>query len=138
MTIEQNLNRMADAFERIANALEKLGNAPAAVPAPVTAADEVPAAPKTTKKQKAEATPAAAPVAAPAAETKPEPAPAAAETKPVTRDDVRAVARKLIAGSVPDTELQGAIHEIAGVRKISEIAEDKLAAVFAKFNSMLP
>lgn len=124
MSIENNLNRLADAFESIAKSLERL-TSPA-----LTVNTSTAAAPAATTEAKKETKASTAAAAAPA-ETK-------EEEKTYTLDDLRALGRKLIAGDVKEPEIAAALKEVAGVTKMSQVPADKINAVHAKLTSMLP
>ena len=76
------------------------------------------------------------PAAEPAAEpvTEPEPEAPGAPVEPITRDMVRALAQKAMtgAGKLDAKAVQDLFDKCAGVRRLPDIPEDKLAAVYAE------
>lgn len=135
MSIEQNINRMADAFERIAGALEKIANGGVAQQVAEQPKAETPKA-ETPKAAKSE-TPKAAKSETPKAEA-PKAEAAKSEGPKHTKDDLRALGRKLIAGSVPEAEIVATIKAASGVAKVGEIADDKIDATYQALSALLP
>lgn len=141
--IEKNIDRIATALERIADALEGQGtlNLAAAAETATEEKDVNPPAEETkalkkraTKKAKtAPEEPAKTDTPEPAAETTPEPEPA---TTGLTVDDVAQMVRDCYATAGDDKQAKkdayNALRAEFGIEKLSELAGDKRLPEFAK------